>query len=102
MRPREAASTTDRPPRHRRRRAVTLPERVGPPAGGPARGWAWIRSRSKARSGTGRAERRRDLLDGLRLGGADVLAALPVRGRDLVRQGEDEAPVVVDLPGGRL
>jgi hypothetical protein len=50
----------------------------------------------------GGAERRRDLLDGLRLGGAHVLAVLPVCGRDLVRQGDDEAPVVVDLPGRRL
>src|SRR5262249_59206102 len=54
------------------------------------------------RAGGGGAEGRRDLLDGLRLGGAHVLAVLPVRGRDLVGQGEDEAPVVIDFPGGRL
>src|SRR5262249_31359982 len=53
----------------------------------PARGWVWIRRPEQARSGTGRAERRRDLLDGLRLGGTHVLAAFAVRGRDLVRQG---------------
>src|SRR6478672_10074130 len=47
------------------------------------------------------AERVRDGLDRIALGGADVLAALPMRGRDLVGQMHDESFVVVDLLGCR-
>src|SRR5205085_11318215 len=56
----------------------------------------WVRSRA------GRAERRRDLLDGLCLCRAHFLPVLPVGGGDLGGQGEDEVPVVIAFLGGRL
>src|ERR1700730_12227777 len=49
-------------------------------------------------SRTGGSERRCDFLDGLGLGGAHTLPFLLVRGRDLAREGEDEAPVIVEFP----
>src|SRR6266550_6840846 len=49
-----------------------------------------------------RTQALRDLLDGSSLGGADALPALPVSGRDLVREGEDETPVVLQLLRCRL
>ena len=49
----------------------------------------------RARSGAGRAERRRDLLDGLRLRRAHALPVLPVGGGDLAGEGEDEVPVII-------
>ena len=53
-------------------------------------------------SGTGGSERGCDLLDRLGLGGAHALPFLLVRGRDLAREGEDEAPVLVEFRGRRL
>ena len=50
-------------------------------------------------SGDLAAQRRRNLLDGVGLGRAHALAVLPVRGGGLVRHGENEAPVAVDLLG---
>src|SRR5208283_3082897 len=50
-------------------------------------------------SGTGGSERRCDLLDGLGLSGAHALPFLLVRFRDLARESEDEAPVIVEFPG---
>src|SRR5439155_24840857 len=53
-------------------------------------------------SGSRRAQGRSNLLDGGSLGGADALPMLPVGGRDLVRELEDEPPVVLELFRCRL
>src|SRR6266702_5574964 len=53
-------------------------------------------------SGSRRAQGRSDFLDGGLLGGADALRTLPVSGRDLVREGEDETPVLLELLRCRL
>src|SRR6516162_9912033 len=63
-------------------------------------GPAGVRPASRSRSGAGRAERLRDLLDRLGLGGTHALPVLLVSGRDLVGEGEDEAPVVIAFLGG--
>src|SRR5437764_13164576 len=47
-------------------------------------------------------EARRDVLDGCALGGADAFPALPVSVGHLVRQGEDEAPEVLEFLRRRL
>ena len=54
------------------------------------------------RSRLRRSERSGNLIDGRDFGGAHLLALLPMRGRDLVGEGEDEAPVLVELFGRRL
>src|SRR5689334_21253610 len=62
-------------------------------------GMAGPRCWPRSAIGAGRAERGCDLIDGGGLAGTDALAVLAVRGRDLVRHGENEAPVPVDLVG---
>src|SRR4029453_13658477 len=52
--------------------------------------------------GVGSAEARGDLVDRRPLGVADLLASLPVGVCDLVREVEDEAPVVLDFLRRRL
>ena len=74
----------------------------------PGNSWSGLRpgvaerKSSLCGSGAGRAQRGDDVLDSCGLGGTYPLPVLPVRGRDLVRQVDHEAPVVVEFLGGRL
>src|ERR1700693_2054725 len=75
---------------------------ASPSSNAPIQSRAIPRSLVTSRSGTSRAERRGDLLDGFCLRGTHALPSLPVGGSYLAGEGEDEAPVVIAFPGGRL